>query len=89
MVIRGESAHYIKRAFLAFAIWVPDMFQVFLAQRRPRSMVILAYFFALWVRFEYFWAIGHAGRNQVIGIHGAISHRWRHKVQRIRDEFDI
>ncbi len=52
------------RRFIAFPVWAPDVLRDFLEQRRPRALVVLAYFFALWIPYRSVWMIGDTGANR-------------------------
>lgn len=76
----GEPDYAIVRRFGGFAIWVPIQFSKFVEERRPRAMVVLAHFMALWVRYEHIWMVGKAGEMQVRGIYKIIPSEWKPKL---------
>ncbi|KLU90156.1 hypothetical protein MAPG_09122 [Magnaporthiopsis poae ATCC 64411] len=55
-------------------------FHEYLRARRPRALVVLAYFFALWIPFRDVWMIGTAGLDQVRAIREALPPRWRGRL---------
>ncbi|KAI0852226.1 hypothetical protein F5Y00DRAFT_227628 [Daldinia vernicosa] len=76
----GERDYAVVRRFGGFAIYVPAEFTKFVEERRPRAMVILAHFMALWIGFEHIWMIGRAGELQVRGIYKALPIEWSSKL---------
>ncbi|CAK7272034.1 hypothetical protein SEPCBS57363_004929 [Sporothrix epigloea] len=87
----GEPANAMCRRLAAAACWLPSALEERLRQRRPRAMVCLAQYFALWVPFEpgrsghgprqcEAWMMGSAGRRQLTAIHDALPARWKSKV---------
>lgn len=77
---RGEPVFSIVRRLAAFSVFVPTGFVRLLAERRPRALVILAHFMALWLRYEDIWLIGKAGERQIRGIRMNLPPEWRHKL---------
>ncbi len=84
-----ESTVLIMRRLAAFAAWVPDVLADFLEQRRPRAMVVIAYFFALWVPYEHVWMVGRTGRNQLRAIYAEIPPEWREKLDPLMDQHGL
>lgn len=87
----GEPVIAICRRLAAASYWLPSALEERLRQRRPRAMVCLAQYFALWVPFETgrsghgprqreVWMMGSAGRRQLTAIHDALPARWKSKV---------
>lgn len=76
----GEQDFAVVRRFGRFAIYVPAEFTKFVEERRPRAMVILAHFMALWIGLEHIWMIGRAGELQVRGIYKALPIEWSSKL---------
>ncbi|KAI1663029.1 hypothetical protein F4813DRAFT_342708 [Daldinia decipiens] len=79
-VADGERDFAVVRRFGRFAVTVPAEFTKFVEERRPRAMVILAHFMALWIGFEHIWMIGRAGELQVRGIYKALPIEWSSKL---------
>ncbi|CAK7233404.1 hypothetical protein SBRCBS47491_008598 [Sporothrix bragantina] len=86
-----EPTNAICRRLAGAAYWFPVALEERLRQRRPRAMVCLAQYFALWIPFEPgrtdpgprqqgVWMMGSAGRRQVAAIHDALPARWKPKV---------
>ncbi|RYP58431.1 hypothetical protein DL770_010432 [Monosporascus sp. CRB-9-2] len=65
---RAEPVFSIVRRLAAFSVFVPTGFIQLLAEKRPRAMVILAHFMALWLDYEHIWLIGKGGERQIRGI---------------------
>ncbi|KAF3064226.1 Caltractin [Daldinia childiae] len=76
----GERDFAAIRRFGRFAVYVPPEFTKFIEEKRPRAMVILAHFMALWIGFEHIWMIGKAGELQVRGIYKALPIEWSSKL---------
>ncbi|KAL8383178.1 hypothetical protein RB595_006775 [Gaeumannomyces hyphopodioides] len=85
----GEPLFGVCRRFAAFAVWTPEAFHEFLRARRPRALVVLAYFFALWIPFRDVWMIGTAGLDQVRAIRGALPPRWRPRLDPLAARYGI
>ncbi|KAK7757314.1 hypothetical protein SLS62_000864 [Diatrype stigma] len=77
---RGEPVFAIVRRLAAFSVFVPPAYTQLLAERRPRAMVILAHFMALWLDYEDIWLIGQGGRRQIRGILANLPPEWRGKL---------
>ncbi|KAI1391191.1 uncharacterized protein F4822DRAFT_395892 [Hypoxylon trugodes] len=76
----GEPDYAIVRRFGGFAIWVPIEFTRFVEERRPRAMVVLAHFMALWLNYDHVWMIGRAGEMQIRGIYKVLPLEWSYKL---------
>ncbi|KAI8965695.1 hypothetical protein F5Y11DRAFT_312073 [Daldinia sp. FL1419] len=83
----GERDYAVVRRFGGFAIYLPAEFTRFVEERRPRAMVILAHFMALWIGFEHIWMIGRAGELQVRGIYKALPLEWSRKLDGLVAKF--
>ncbi|KAH9909997.1 hypothetical protein F4778DRAFT_789342 [Xylariomycetidae sp. FL2044] len=66
---RGEPEYAVIRRLGAFAVWVPSDFARLVEERRPRALVVLAHFMALWIPYADMWVIGGAGERQIRAIH--------------------
>lgn len=85
-----EPLYLVHRRFICFAMWVPELYHEFLAQRRPRALVTLAHFVKLWIPFGDLWQIGRmTGENQVRGIYEECPVEWRHKLDPIFEEYGL
>ncbi|TLS30390.1 hypothetical protein PpBr36_02445 [Pyricularia pennisetigena] len=84
-----EPLFAVCRRFGAFAVWTPPAFQEFLIQRRPRALVILAYFFSLWIPFHEIWLIGSAGFDQLKAIREELPPRWRQKLDGVAEKYGV
>lgn len=85
-----EPLYLVHRRFASFAMWMPELYHEFLAQRRPRALITLAHFFKLWIPFSDLWQIGKkTGENQVRGIYEECPVEWRHKLDPIFEEYDL
>ncbi|KAI5924315.1 hypothetical protein F4810DRAFT_664872 [Camillea tinctor] len=79
-VDRREPQYAIVRRLGAFAVWVPIEFSRFVEERRPRALVILAHFMALWIDHEDVWILGKAGEWQIRCIYKALPLAWAAKL---------
>ncbi len=77
---RGEPVFSVVRRLAAFSVFVPTAFIRLLAERRPRAMVILAHFMALWLGYEDIWLIGKGGERQIRGIRASLPAAWHCKL---------
>jgi hypothetical protein len=85
----GEAAFAIQRRLAAFAVWMPDLFEEFCQQRRPRALVVLAWFFRLWIPYGHRWEVNGVGERMVRGIYGVIEEKWRGKLEPIMREYGL
>ncbi|KAI1131993.1 hypothetical protein F5Y10DRAFT_232457 [Nemania abortiva] len=79
-VERKEPRLAIARRLGGFAVWVPIEFSKFIEQRRPRALVILAHFMAIWINLEDVWLIGKAGEWQIRCIYKNLPVEWSCKL---------
>lgn len=84
---RGEPEYAIVRRFGGFSVWVPVEFTRFVEQRRPRALVVLAHFMALWLNYQHVWMIGRAGELQIRGIHKILPIEWSYKLDDLFAKF--
>ncbi|KAI0379922.1 hypothetical protein F5Y04DRAFT_258706 [Hypomontagnella monticulosa] len=77
---RGEPDFAIVRRLGGFAVWVPTEFTRFIEERRPRAMVVLANFMAIWLDYSHIWMIGRAGELQIRGIYKVLPIDWSSKL---------
>jgi hypothetical protein len=71
-VQKGEPDHVLRRMFSGFPPVVPQPFITFVAERRPRALVMLAYLFALVKEFEDIWWLRGIPEREVHGINSII-----------------
>jgi hypothetical protein len=65
----GEGPPLICRRLVAFPVVVPKRpFHDFVEEGRPRALIVLAHYFALFARYRDFWWIGETGRREVYAI---------------------
>ncbi|KAI1097245.1 hypothetical protein F4804DRAFT_328147 [Jackrogersella minutella] len=76
----GEQDYAIARRIVGFAVWVPVDFARFIEERRPRALVVLAHFLALWIAYEHIWMVGKAGERQIRGISKVLPLEWSYKL---------
>lgn len=84
---RKESRVAIARRLGGFAVWVPIEFSKFIEQRRPRALVVLAHFMAIWLNYEDVWLIGRAGEWQIRCIHKNLPVEWGCKLDGLFAKF--
>ncbi|KAJ8122555.1 hypothetical protein ONZ43_g1284 [Nemania bipapillata] len=84
---RKEPLLAIARRLGGFAVWVPIEFSKFIEQRRPRALVILAHFMALWINLEDVWLIGKAGEWQIRCIYKNLPVEWTCKLDGLFAKF--
>jgi len=85
---RRDPEYGIIRLLGAFSCWCHQRFITLLKERRPRAMVVMAHFMALWVEYESVWLIGKAGERQVKAIYAALAAEWRPKVEVLLPKLD-
>ncbi|KAI1486209.1 hypothetical protein F5X96DRAFT_260209 [Biscogniauxia mediterranea] len=84
---RFEPQYAIVRRLGGFAVWVPIEFSRFIEERRPRALVILAHFMALWLDHEDVWIVGKAGEWQIRCIYKALPLKWASKLDSLFARF--
>ncbi|KAI1410935.1 hypothetical protein F5Y13DRAFT_181029 [Hypoxylon sp. FL1857] len=82
-----EKDFAVVRRFGSFAIWVPIEFTRFIEERRPRAMVVFAYFMSMWLDYEHIWMIGKAGELQIRGIYKVLPIEWSYKLDSLFARF--
>ena len=87
--VMAHDAKRVKRALASFAIWAPDAFRGYLADKKPRALAIMAYFFAMCTTVEHLWVVGAAGRRQLQGIQEALPATWQGRFRNIQSEVCI
>lgn len=85
----GEAEFAVQRRLAAFAVWMSDLFEEFCQQRRPRALVVLAWFFRLWIPYRHRWEVNGVGERMVRGIYGVLDERWRGKLEPIYREYGL
>ncbi|KAH8908865.1 hypothetical protein BR93DRAFT_509575 [Coniochaeta sp. PMI_546] len=85
----GDAEFAVQRRLAAFAVWMSDLFEEFCQQRRPRALVVLAWFFRLWIPYRHRWEVNGVGERMVRGIHGVLEERWRGKLEPIYREYGL
>jgi hypothetical protein len=71
-----EGPPEILRRCMGFPGLIPKVFFDMVEERRPRALVIMAYYFAYLARFRESWWIGDAGIREVRAIAGALGPEW-------------
>ena len=69
--------YYLYRRLIIFPIIIDDSFVDFVAERRPRTLVILAHYFALLIMLRRLWFVGDAGFREVWAIAAELPPEWR------------
>lgn len=85
----GEAEFAVQRKLAAFAVWMGDLYEEFCQQRRPRALVVLAWFFSLWIPYGHRWEVNGVGERMVRGIYGVLEERWRGKLEPIFREYGL
>ncbi|KAJ5748329.1 uncharacterized protein N7511_010025 [Penicillium nucicola] len=75
-VQKGEPVHILRRMFSGFPPVIPQPFIGFVAERRPRALVMLAYLFALVKEFEDIWWLRGIPEREVRGLNSIIPAEW-------------
>lgn len=84
---RREPEFAICRRLGGFAVLVPASYTQYLIERRPRAMVVLAHYMALWLDYEQFWIMGKAGERQIRGINKNLPLAWSYKLDPLFAKF--
>lgn len=77
----GEKLMDIGRRLIVFAMLVPKKYISLVAERQPRALVILAFYFSMVSLFKATWYFGDAGEKEVLGIQSAISKPWQYYMK--------
>ncbi|KAB5575679.1 hypothetical protein GE09DRAFT_600282 [Coniochaeta sp. 2T2.1] len=83
----GDAEFAVQRRLAAFAVWMPGLLEEFCQQRRPRALVVLAWFFRLWIPYGHRWEVAGVGERMIRGIYGELDERWRVKLEPIYQEY--
>lgn len=73
----NEPDWIIRKIFTGFPPVVPSEFLDFVYEKRPRAMVILAYFFALGKKVENIWWLRGIPEREVRGINSTMPLEWK------------
>jgi Fungal specific transcription factor domain len=73
----GEPGYSICKRIICFGMFVPPMFIQFVSEKRPRSLVILAHFFAIVAQVKAVWWLGDTARKEIEGIKGEVPSEWQ------------
>ncbi|KAJ5587014.1 uncharacterized protein N7459_002779 [Penicillium hispanicum] len=73
----GEPAFALRKMFSGFPPVIPIRFQVLVANKVPRALIILAYLFALAKRVEDIWWLIGIPEREVRGINTLIPSEWK------------
>ncbi|KUJ23608.1 uncharacterized protein LY89DRAFT_664012 [Mollisia scopiformis] len=76
-VERGEHPLGTCRRMMAFALLGPKQFYLFVEEYRPRALVILAHYFAIYSKMEDLWWIGNVARREIQGIQRVLPAEWQ------------
>jgi hypothetical protein len=72
----GVEQGQICRRLIIFPIFMHERLVELIRHGEPRSLVILAHYFAYLISFEHVWWIGSAGVQEVRAIAGELTGRW-------------
>lgn len=73
----GEKPGTVCRILIMFPYLIQKGFIDLVEEQRPRTLVILAHYFALLIRFEYIWFIGDTGSREIRAIQAALPEEWQ------------
>ena len=73
---RGEPRLGVCRQMMAFSVLAPKKFVEFVGEKRPRALVILAYWFALGAQMTDLWWIGDTVQREVQAIQRVVPPEW-------------
>jgi hypothetical protein len=74
---KGEHPLAICRRMMGFSVLGPRQFVDFVEERRPRALVILAYWFALGAQLRNIWWIGETPTREVHAIQQVVPPEWQ------------
>lgn len=73
----GEHRLGTLRRMMAFALLGPKKFYNFVQEYRPRALVVLAHFFAIFSTMEDMWWIGKVAQREIEGIQRVLPPEWQ------------
>lgn len=76
-VQKGEEDYMLRRMFCGFPPVIPQAYIAYVAARRPRALIILAYAFALVHEHEDIWWLRGIPAREVEGINGIVPAEWK------------
>ena len=68
-VEEGHAVFAIGRWLMAFPLIIPDLFIDFVAELRPRALIILAHYFSFAAQIDSVWFLGDTTKGEIVGIH--------------------
>jgi hypothetical protein len=84
-----ESYFSIMRRMGGLTMFMPDIFAEYCAQRRPRALVALAWFFENGISIDHMWNLNGTGKRQVRAIYHTLPEEWRDKVKPLIDKHKL
>jgi hypothetical protein len=73
----GEDRLGTCRRMMAFALLGPKKFYAFVQEYRPRALVVLAHYFALYSTMEDIWWVGKVAQREIQGIQRVLPLEWQ------------
>lgn len=73
----GVADGDVCRKLVIFPMYIERRLRELVSEGQPRSLVLLAHYFALLVPFRHMWWIGSAPKQEVRGIADALPRRWK------------
>ncbi|KAH8696107.1 C6 finger domain-containing protein [Talaromyces proteolyticus] len=77
----GMDEGKIGRRMIIFPMLMNERLMELMLQGQPRSLAILAHYFAFWIFFEHIWWVGARGVQEVRAIAGNLTGKWRHLIE--------
>jgi Fungal Zn(2)-Cys(6) binuclear cluster domain/Fungal specific transcription factor domain len=74
---RGESSRTLFRRLLCLGTMVPEQFLLFVEQRRPRALVILAYYSSMAIMLDDHWVFKGMAKRELTGLQESIPAEWQ------------
>lgn len=77
LIRQNSPIGLVGRQMMLFPLIVDTRFIELVGEGRPRALVALAHYFALFVILRSYWYIDETGRREVEAIHAHLSPHWR------------
>ncbi|KIV76986.1 hypothetical protein PV11_08829 [Exophiala sideris] len=80
-ITENDPIYVLSRKIVSFAIVVPQGFVQCVEDKRPRALVVLAYYFALMSRFRSIWWIGRMPLREITAIMNVLPQEWHEQMR--------